>query len=117
MLIPFNQVNQFILSNGKQIKGILHVGAHECEEREDYNKNGIDDSKIIFENIISQEFHKKITQELSLVKEKMTLAQLRSLRYHNKRTPDQILAGDSSFGSLWGKEIKNRFAKKIPHIL
>lgn len=48
MLIPFNQVNQFILSNGKQIKGILHVGAHECEEREDYNKNGIDDSRIIW---------------------------------------------------------------------
>ena len=48
MLIPFNQVNQFISSNEKQIKGILHVGAHECEEREDYNKNGIDDSRIIW---------------------------------------------------------------------
>ena len=48
MLIPFNQLNQFISSNEKQIKGILHVGAHECEEREDYNKNGIDDSRIIW---------------------------------------------------------------------
>ena len=48
MLIPFNKVNQFILSNGKEIKGILHLGAHECEEKEDYNKNGVDDSRIIW---------------------------------------------------------------------
>ena len=48
MLIPFKQVNQFILSNGKEIQGILHVGAHNCEERYDYNMNGITDDKIIW---------------------------------------------------------------------
>ena len=48
MLIPFVIVNQFILSNGKKIKGILHLGAHECEEKEDYNNNGVDDSRIIW---------------------------------------------------------------------
>ena len=48
MLIPFKQVNQFILSNGKEIQGILHIGAHHCEERYDYNMNGITDDKIIW---------------------------------------------------------------------
>lgn len=48
MLIPFRQVNQFIQSNGKEIQGILHVGAHNCEEKNDYNECGIDDSKIIW---------------------------------------------------------------------
>ena len=48
MLIPFNQVYRFIESNGRQIKGILHIGAHECEEKEEYNKHGIDDSRIIW---------------------------------------------------------------------
>jgi len=48
MLIPFEQINQFIESNGKKIQGILHVGAHECEERDDYNINGINDDNIIW---------------------------------------------------------------------
>ena len=29
-------------------KGILHVGAHECEEREAYNSKGISDSNIVW---------------------------------------------------------------------
>lgn len=48
MLIPFSEVNRFILSNGKNIKGIIHIGAHECEEKTDYNNNGIEDSNIIW---------------------------------------------------------------------
>ena len=48
MLIPFEQVNRFILSNGNEIKGILHIGAHMCEEKNEYNKYGIDDSRIIW---------------------------------------------------------------------
>ena len=48
MLIPFKDINQFIESNGKQIKGILHIGAHDCEERVDYNTAGIDDSRIVW---------------------------------------------------------------------
>ena len=46
MLIPFESVFQFLQSQGKQIKGILHVGAHECEERYDYNRFGISDANI-----------------------------------------------------------------------
>jgi FkbM family methyltransferase len=48
MLIPFSQVNQFILSNGNKIKGILHIGAHDCEEKEDYNIGGVEDSNILW---------------------------------------------------------------------
>ena len=48
MLIPFEQVYNFIKLNGKQIKGILHLGAHMCEEKYDYNKNGIADTNIIW---------------------------------------------------------------------
>jgi FkbM family methyltransferase len=48
MLIPFEQVYNFIVSNGRTIKGVLHLGAHNCEEKYDYNKYGIEDSKIIW---------------------------------------------------------------------
>ncbi len=46
MLIPFEQVFYYIQSLGKKITGILHVGAHECEERYDYNRFGISDANI-----------------------------------------------------------------------
>jgi len=48
MLIPFANVQQFLQNNAKQVKGILHIGAHECEEKKDYNANGIPDSKIVW---------------------------------------------------------------------
>ena len=48
MLISFNQVHSFILANASPINGILHIGAHLCEERYDYNANGINDSNILW---------------------------------------------------------------------
>ncbi len=48
MLIPFSQICQFLKANGKHVSGILHVGAHECEEKKDYNDQGIPDTKIIW---------------------------------------------------------------------
>jgi FkbM family methyltransferase len=48
MLIPFSQVYEYLKSQGKEITGILHVGAHECEERDDYNKEGIQDKSIFW---------------------------------------------------------------------
>lgn len=48
MLIPFEQVYRFIQSSGNIIKGVLHLGAHECEEKEYYNKAGISDNQIIW---------------------------------------------------------------------
>jgi FkbM family methyltransferase len=37
MLIDCNQVNKILKEYNLNIKGILHVGAHTCEERGDYN--------------------------------------------------------------------------------
>lgn len=48
MLIPFANVQQFLETNRNQVKGILHIGAHECEEKKDYNAGGIPDSKIVW---------------------------------------------------------------------
>jgi FkbM family methyltransferase len=45
MLIPFQSLfNKYKL----KINGILHIGAHECEEKNDYNNCGIKDNKIIW---------------------------------------------------------------------
>lgn len=46
MLIPFSEIYEFLKGAGKEVTGILHIGAHECEEREAYNKQGISDEKI-----------------------------------------------------------------------
>lgn len=48
MLIPFSQIASFFRTNGRVVKGILHVGAHECEEKKDYNAEGIADSAIVW---------------------------------------------------------------------
>jgi FkbM family methyltransferase len=46
MLIPFEKVVELCQQHGKYIRGVLHVGAHDCEEREPYNKAGISDRNI-----------------------------------------------------------------------
>lgn len=46
MLIPFSEIAQVAANQGKIITGVLHIGAHECEEREAYNKEGILDTQI-----------------------------------------------------------------------
>lgn len=46
MIISFEAIKKFLDDHGVIIKGILHVGAHECEERAEYNLHGIQDSKI-----------------------------------------------------------------------
>ena len=48
MLIPFEQVYRFIESNDKTIKGILHLGAHACEEKSAYNYHNIEDYNIVW---------------------------------------------------------------------
>ena len=48
MYIPFDQICMFAMSIGKPIRGILHVGAHECEEKDVYNKCGISDTQIVW---------------------------------------------------------------------
>ena len=56
MLIPFTElVHKYKIDNNKKI---LHIGAHECEERSDYNLHGFTDDKVIWiegnENIVNK---------------------------------------------------------------
>lgn len=46
MLIPFVKVLEIAAKHGKYITGILHIGAHTCEEKEEYNKYGISDRNL-----------------------------------------------------------------------
>lgn len=48
MLIPFDQVFIYLAMQGKHMRGVFHIGAHECEEREMYNKCEIEDPKIVW---------------------------------------------------------------------
>jgi hypothetical protein len=46
MLIPFHEICDLLRANQRVITGILHIGAHECEERKAYNDQGITDDQI-----------------------------------------------------------------------
>ena len=46
MLIPFKEVCSILKYNRLPINGILHIGAHDCEERRDYVENGVNDEDI-----------------------------------------------------------------------
>jgi FkbM family methyltransferase len=46
MLIPINKVNDILRSKNISIKGVLHIGAHECEELEGYNSVGVKSSDV-----------------------------------------------------------------------
>jgi FkbM family methyltransferase len=48
MLIDAQTTKQVLDQYGIQIKGILHVGAHKCEEKNVYNSWGVQDDKIIW---------------------------------------------------------------------
>lgn len=48
MLIPYSNVCAFCKQNNIEITGIFHVGAHECEELEDYKNNGIEEQNIVW---------------------------------------------------------------------
>jgi FkbM family methyltransferase len=43
-----NQLDKLIVKYSMTIKGILHVGAHKCEELKLYVNNGVDPAKIIW---------------------------------------------------------------------
>ena len=46
MLIPYDQVKQKLDALGINIRGILHIGAHECEELASYMQNGVASTNI-----------------------------------------------------------------------
>jgi FkbM family methyltransferase len=46
MLIPFYKIKNILDMKGISVKGILHVGAHDCEELKDYIDNGVLETSI-----------------------------------------------------------------------
>ena len=44
----FPQFNAFLKSKNIHIHGIMHVGAHLCEEKKEYNEQGILDNNILW---------------------------------------------------------------------
>jgi FkbM family methyltransferase len=46
MLIPLHKIKSILDDRKISIKGVLHVGAHECEELKDYIDNGVSDTSI-----------------------------------------------------------------------
>lgn len=41
MLIPYSKCVKILKDHNVEVKGILHIGAHECEEYSDYITNGV----------------------------------------------------------------------------
>ena len=48
MLISEDQVLQALRSNNIEIKGVLHIGAHECEESGFYSRLGVNPDNVIW---------------------------------------------------------------------
>jgi FkbM family methyltransferase len=46
MLIPFSECVRILKDHNISVKGILHIGAHECEELKDYVSEGVSPGKI-----------------------------------------------------------------------
>jgi hypothetical protein len=52
--ITFNEVNDILLKNNIKITGVMHIGAHECEELHAYNKLGVANEDIIWIEAINE---------------------------------------------------------------
>ena len=48
MIINFEFIKQFLLSNNINLTGSFHIGAHECEELIQYNRLGINNENIVW---------------------------------------------------------------------
>lgn len=54
MLISFNQVHEILIANNIVITGVLHLGAHDCEELGFYNQLGLESNDIIWIDAINE---------------------------------------------------------------
>ena len=54
MLIPFNECCSILKEYGKTPTGVLHIGAHECEELKDYVNEGVDPDNIYWIDAIQE---------------------------------------------------------------
>lgn len=48
MLIDFNTVYSFLKEHDRTPRGVFHVGAHECEEKEAYASHGISEKNMVW---------------------------------------------------------------------
>ena len=48
MLIKCEEINAILLSNNINLNGVFHIGAHQCEEIDYYNKLGIKSENIVW---------------------------------------------------------------------
>jgi len=53
MLITFEQVKYFLTMRNIPITGIFHVGAHDCEELEAYERNGVPRDSVVWVDAIN----------------------------------------------------------------
>lgn len=58
MLITFSKCCRILQSHNRMPTGILHLGAHECEELVDYINNGVDPQKIYWVDAIKEKIDK-----------------------------------------------------------
>jgi len=54
MLIPFNKCVNLLSSFGITVSGILHIGAHECEELQAYMLNGVNPSSVVWVDALQE---------------------------------------------------------------
>jgi FkbM family methyltransferase len=54
MLIPFRQCCDILKAYDRIPRGVLHIGAHECEELNDYMQSGINPNDIIWIDAIQE---------------------------------------------------------------
>lgn len=54
MLIPFSDCCRILEAHNKKVNGILHLGAHDCEELVDYINNGVNPQKIYWVDAIKE---------------------------------------------------------------
>jgi len=57
MLIPIETVRDELAKHGVVTRGVFHVGAHECEELEGYNRIGISSENVIWIDAIEEKVH------------------------------------------------------------
>jgi FkbM family methyltransferase len=109
MLIPLDKL---VRSMPYQLKGVLHIGAHECEEKDSYNQQGIPDDNIywvealprlvnnmvekyptihIYQGLIHEEDDKKVTFHITNNVQSSSILEFGSHAIHH---PHVHLIGD-----------------------
>ena len=62
MLISFEEINKMLLLKNININGCFHIGAHDCEELEFYNKLGIKTENIVWIDAIPSKVSEAINR-------------------------------------------------------